>query len=181
MQYRGQLRKHPRVGPALWPAVANDLKRCRSRPGDKWFVDEVFTRIRGKLHYLWRVVDQEGNVLDILVQSRRHERSARPWAGGSPIVSPSSRTTGLSRITGASKAASDVCAGSGASPRQSASVPATMNFATTSALVSVTISMFPPAAIGCFICVARKAPSPFSRQDRVPALNDDRQQLWLAL
>ena len=47
------------------------LKRRRPQPGDKWHLDEVFIRIRGKLHYLWRAVDQHGNVLDILVQSRR--------------------------------------------------------------------------------------------------------------
>ena len=46
---------------------ANRLKRRRSWPGDKWFKDEVFIRVRGKLQYLWRAVDQDGNVLDILV------------------------------------------------------------------------------------------------------------------
>ena len=51
---------------------ANALKRRRPRPGDKWHLDEVFVRIRGKLHYLWRAVDQHGHVLDILVQSRRN-------------------------------------------------------------------------------------------------------------
>ena len=56
---------------------ANELKRRRPRPGDKWFLDEVFIRIRGKLHYLWRAVDQDGNVLDILVQSRRNARAAK--------------------------------------------------------------------------------------------------------
>ena len=50
---------------------ANMLKQRRPRPGDKWYMDEVFIRIRGKQHYLWRAVDQDGNVLDILVQSRR--------------------------------------------------------------------------------------------------------------
>jgi putative transposase len=55
---------------------ANTLKRRRLRPGDKWFMDEVFIRIRGKLHYLWRAVDQDGNVLDILVQSRRNAKAA---------------------------------------------------------------------------------------------------------
>ena len=48
-----------------------------ARPGDKWFMDEVFVRIRGKLHYLWRAVDQGGNVLDILVQSRRTAKAAK--------------------------------------------------------------------------------------------------------
>ena len=56
---------------------ANKLKRRRSRPGDKWHMDEVFVRIRGKLHYLWRAVDQEGRVLDILVQSRRNAGAAK--------------------------------------------------------------------------------------------------------
>src|SRR3954452_18553809 len=40
-------------------------------------MDEVFIRIRGKLHYLWRAVDQEGRVLDILVQSRRNADAAK--------------------------------------------------------------------------------------------------------
>ena len=57
-------------------SFANALKRRRPRPGDKWHLDEVFIRIRGKLHYLWRAVDQHGTVLDILVQSRRHAKAA---------------------------------------------------------------------------------------------------------
>ncbi len=40
-------------------------------------MDEVFIRIRGKLHYLWRAVDQDGHVLDILVQSRRNAKAAK--------------------------------------------------------------------------------------------------------
>ncbi len=56
---------------------ANALKRRRPRPGDKWFMDEVFLRIRGKQHYLWRAVDQDGNVLDIMVQSRRNANAAK--------------------------------------------------------------------------------------------------------
>ena len=56
---------------------AHTLKRRRPKPGDKWHLDEVFLRIRGKVHYLWRAVDQHGNVLDILVQSRRNARAAK--------------------------------------------------------------------------------------------------------
>ena len=56
---------------------ANALKRRRPRPGDKWHLDEVFLRIGGKQHYLWRAVDQHGTVLDILVQSRRNAKAAR--------------------------------------------------------------------------------------------------------
>jgi putative transposase len=56
---------------------ANSLKRRRPQPGDKWFLDEVFVRIRGKLHYLWRAVDQNGNVLDVLVQSHRNKQASK--------------------------------------------------------------------------------------------------------
>src|SRR3712207_4733977 len=58
-------------------AFADKLRRRRPRPGDKWHLDEVFIRIRGKLHYLWRAVDQDGEVLDILVQSRRNAKAAK--------------------------------------------------------------------------------------------------------
>jgi len=56
---------------------ANSPKRRRPRPGDKWFLDEVFIRIRGKQHYPWRAVDLDGHVLDILVQSRRNTKAVR--------------------------------------------------------------------------------------------------------
>jgi Transposase and inactivated derivatives len=46
-------------------------------PGDTWFLDEVFIRIRGKQHYLWRAVDQNGVVLGILAQSRRNTKAAK--------------------------------------------------------------------------------------------------------
>ncbi|GHO50289.1 IS6 family transposase [Ktedonospora formicarum] len=56
---------------------ANELKCRRSRPGDKWHLDEVFLTINGNRSYLWRAVDQDGNVLDILVQSRRDKKAAK--------------------------------------------------------------------------------------------------------
>jgi putative transposase len=54
-------------------------KRLRRRrpPGDKWYLDEVFIRIQGMQHYLWRAVDQDGVVLDILVQPRRDAKAAK--------------------------------------------------------------------------------------------------------
>jgi putative transposase len=55
---------------------ANALRRRRARPGDKWHLDEMFIKINGKTHYLWRAVDQHGNVLDILVTSRRDTKAA---------------------------------------------------------------------------------------------------------
>ena len=56
---------------------ANQLCRRRPRPSDKWHMDEVFLRIKGERHYLWRAVDQDGSVLDILVQRRRDKRAAK--------------------------------------------------------------------------------------------------------
>ncbi len=53
------------------------LRRRRPRPGDTWHLDEVYLRINGALHYLWRAVDQNGVVLDILVQARRNATAAK--------------------------------------------------------------------------------------------------------
>src|ERR687893_2127446 len=55
---------------------ANQLRHRRPRPGDKWHLDEVFLTINGARQYLWRAVDQDGNVLDILVQPRRDKAAA---------------------------------------------------------------------------------------------------------
>jgi putative transposase len=56
---------------------ANGLRRRRPRSKDEQFLDEVFVRIQGELHYLWRAVDQDGIALDILVQSRRNTKAAK--------------------------------------------------------------------------------------------------------
>src|SRR5215468_6721991 len=58
---------------------ANQLRRRRPRPGDKWHLDEMVLTIKGARHYLGRAVDQEGNVLDILVQRRRDKRAAKKF------------------------------------------------------------------------------------------------------
>jgi transposase-like protein len=60
-------------------AYANQLRRRRPRPGDKWHLDEVFVKINGAHRYLWRAVDQHSNVLDVLVQSRRNALAAKKF------------------------------------------------------------------------------------------------------
>jgi len=55
---------------------ANLLRRRGRRLGDKWHLDEVFVPINGAQRYLWRAVDQHGDVLDIVVQSRRNAMAA---------------------------------------------------------------------------------------------------------
>ena len=57
--------------------LADKLRRRRPKPGDTWHLDEVFLRINGEQHYLWRAVDQNGVVLDILVQARRSAAAAK--------------------------------------------------------------------------------------------------------
>ena len=61
---------------------ADGVRRRRPRPGDKWHCDEVQLKSNGHKHWLWRAVDQEGVVLDILVQARRNgatRRRRRPF------------------------------------------------------------------------------------------------------
>ena len=58
------------------PDYARRLKKRQGRLGDTWFLDEVFVTINGQRQYLWRAVDQDGDVIDILVQSRRNRRAA---------------------------------------------------------------------------------------------------------
>ena len=55
------------------------MRRRRPRLGDKWHLDEVVLTIKGERHYLWRAVDQDGNVLDILVQRRRDKHAAKQF------------------------------------------------------------------------------------------------------
>src|ERR671912_2700413 len=56
---------------------ANQVRRRLPAAGDKWHLDEVVITIAGKKHWLWHAVDQDGIVLDILVQSRRDKRAAK--------------------------------------------------------------------------------------------------------
>jgi putative transposase len=59
------------------PEYAQKLKRRQGRLGDVWHLDEVFVNIQGQRHYLWRAVDQDGDVIDILVQRYRSARAAK--------------------------------------------------------------------------------------------------------
>jgi len=73
------------------PKYAKRLRKRHRGFGDTFFVDEVFIKIRGKQHYLWRAVDQDGEVVDVLLQTRRNTAAAMRFfkrilssAGGSP-------------------------------------------------------------------------------------------------
>ena len=58
------------------PEYARRLKRRQGRLGDTWHLDELFVTIHGQRRYLWRAVDQDGDVIDILVQPRRDRHAA---------------------------------------------------------------------------------------------------------
>ena len=60
-------------------SYANQLRRRRPKPGDTWHMDEVFLTINGERYDLWRAVDQDGPILDILVQSRRNKKAAKKF------------------------------------------------------------------------------------------------------
>ncbi|HYF88021.1 IS6 family transposase [Azospirillum sp.] len=58
------------------PAIAGNLRRLRLKPSPRWHLDEMVIRVSGKLMYLWRAVDDEGEVLEVLVQRRRDRAAA---------------------------------------------------------------------------------------------------------
>ena len=58
------------------PMIAADLRKRRLKPHTTWHLDEVYLKIDGRMAYLWRAVDAEGEVLDVLVQSKRNKRAA---------------------------------------------------------------------------------------------------------
>ena len=72
---------------------ANALRERSPRPGDKWHLDEVFLKINGRIHYLWRAVDQDGEVLDILPGTAVRSMVSQPFSsvfacaqrGSSPV------------------------------------------------------------------------------------------------
>ena len=58
------------------PIVAANLRKRRPKPHSTWHLDEVYLKIGGRMVYLWRAVDAEGEVLDVLVQSKRNKHAA---------------------------------------------------------------------------------------------------------
>jgi len=86
------------------PKYARRLLRRRQGYGDTFFIDEVFVRIQGRQHYLWRAVDQDGDVVDVFLQRRRDGKAARRFlrrllrtSGGEPrrIVTDKLRSYGV--------------------------------------------------------------------------------------
>src|SRR3712207_1922324 len=88
------------------PAIARRLRARRAKPHGRWHLDEMCVRIGGKQMYLWRAVDAEGEVLDVLLQPKRDTKAARKlmrkllkrqgiapdeWGGAGPGIKPGTR------------------------------------------------------------------------------------------
>jgi len=72
--------------PKFGPNYARQLKNGQGRLGDPWPIDEVFVTIQGQRQDRWHAVDQEGDIIDILVQRRRHQRAAERFFRRLPKV-----------------------------------------------------------------------------------------------
>jgi transposase-like protein len=59
------------------PLLADAARFCRHSPGDRWFVDETYVRVNGVWRYVYRAVDQYGQVIDVLISARRDANAAR--------------------------------------------------------------------------------------------------------
>jgi transposase-like protein len=59
------------------PLLADAARLCRHSPGDRWFVDETYVKVAGVWRYVYRAVDQHGQVIDVLVSARRDAAAAR--------------------------------------------------------------------------------------------------------
>ena len=83
------------------PSLADAARPCRHTVGDRWFVDETYVKVAGKLRYVYRDVDQYGQIIDVVVSARRDLRAARRFfakalgAHGEPVEVVTDRAPAL--------------------------------------------------------------------------------------
>ena len=78
------------------PLLADAARPCRHRVGDRWQVDETYVRVAGRWRYVYRAIDQSGQVIDVFVSARRDAKAARRFferAIGATKVTPAEVTT----------------------------------------------------------------------------------------
>jgi len=59
------------------PLLLDAARLCRHRPGDRWYVDETYVKVNGVWRYVYRAIDQHGQVIDVLLSARRDAAAAR--------------------------------------------------------------------------------------------------------
>src|SRR5215217_2801990 len=83
------------------PLLADAARPCRHAVGDRWFVDETYVKVAGKWRYVYRAVDQHGQVIDVVVSAKRDIRAAREFfaaalhAHGEPVEVVTDRAPAL--------------------------------------------------------------------------------------
>jgi len=88
------------------PEFIEAARPCRHAPGDRWFVDETYLKVAGTWTYLYRAVDQNGQVIDVLLSARRDLAAARRFftqalrAGMVPVEVPADRAPVYPRVLG---------------------------------------------------------------------------------
>jgi len=86
------------------PLLADAARFCRHSPGDRWFVDETYVKVNGVWRYVYRAVDQYGQVIDVLVATRRDAVAARTFftgalkLGSSPLEVTTDRAPAYPRV-----------------------------------------------------------------------------------
>ena len=80
------------------PPIANRLRRFRPRAHPQWHLDEMFTSFGGRRMYLWRAIDQDGEVLDVLVQTKRNAKAARKQPCSNPRPRTKDATFSIDRL-----------------------------------------------------------------------------------
>jgi transposase, IS6 family len=86
------------------PLLADAAGPCRHAVGDRWFVDETYVKVAGRWRYVYRAVDQYGQIIDVYVSPRRHTRAARQFftaalrAHGEPAEVVTDRATALRAV-----------------------------------------------------------------------------------
>ena len=103
-EHYGHLRDDPPMVPDVRLGLCSPAPAPARRLGDTWHLDELFVAINGRKQYLWRAVDEDGDVLDILVQSRRNRRAAvrffRKLLKEARVSSPSARHRHAAQLPG---------------------------------------------------------------------------------
>jgi len=88
------------------PEFIEAARPCRHTPGDRWFADDTYLKVAGKWTYLYRAVDQSGQVIGVLLSSRRDLAAALRFftralrAGTTPVAVTTDRAPGYPRVPG---------------------------------------------------------------------------------